>query len=360
MSGAHRKTRNRILAVVVATLASLFVAEILFRWFGPTDYAPGTILTWDGREVPLSELAHYLRHSDEGNRRQSGPRGRIQANLHFKHRYDRPIWDYFDAQGCISIDTNSLGFRDLEFPVEKPEGSFRILALGDSFTYGSGVQLEDTWPQVLEQELSDRQPGTVEVINGGFAAGSHWPPGYVDWLRSDGLAFQPDLVILGLCLNDMGDVPLLAYPKAEPVPWLGGVSQLLNYVQQGLVQHRLMAERRDHGDVVRKDPQMWEATQLALTQMRDLLEAQDTGFAVVVLPMISQLGEHYPYLSLHDMAAQFLETNDVAYVDLLDPFRGREEADLWAHPTDQHPNDVGHRLIAVGIRQFLEQNEMLR
>ncbi len=119
MTGAHRKTRNRILAVGLATLTSLFGAEILFRWLGPTDYAPGTILTADGRQVPLSELAHYLRHSEEGNRGQAGPRGRIQANLHFKHSYDRPSWDYFDDQGCISIDTNSLGFRDLEFPVER-------------------------------------------------------------------------------------------------------------------------------------------------------------------------------------------------------------------------------------------------
>ena len=251
---AARKIRIRALTLVVATLASLFLAEMLFRSLAPKDYAPGRILTSGGLVVPLSEIAYFLRHSGDQDRDRGGPRGRIQANLHFKHEYDRPHWDYFDEQGCVSIDTNSLGFRDLEFPVEKPEEELRILAVGDSFTYGPSVQLEDTWPQVLERALAEGREGTVEVINAGFAAGSHWPPGYVDWIRSDGLAFQPDLVILGLCLNDMGDIPMLAYPLAQPEPMLGGVSQLLNYVQREFAQLRIIAEERDYGDVVRQDP----------------------------------------------------------------------------------------------------------
>lgn len=359
-SGAARKVRTRALTLAVATLASLFLAEMSFRWLGPKEYAPIRILTSDGLEVPLSEMIYFLRHSGDEDRSRSGPRGRIEANLHLKQAYDRPTWDYFDAEGCVSIDINSLGFRDLEFPVEKPEGELRILAVGDSFTYGPSVQLDGTWPQILERALAEEREGTVEVINAGFATGSHNPPGYVDWIRSDALAFQPDLLIVGLCLNDMGDIPMLAYPKAQPEPMLGGVSQLLNYVQRELEQRRIMAEERDYGDVVRQDSAMWEATQEALAQIGEILDTAGIGFVVAVFPMVSQLGENYPYLSLHEMVGEFCSANDLAWVDLLPRYRGREESDLWSHPTDQHPNDVGNRLIAEGVHEFLKQSGLLK
>ena len=64
---------------------------------------------------------------------------------------------------------NSLGFRDVEHAAEKPEGVFRILVLGDSFTYGAGVAFEETYPRRLEAMLNGRRGPhpKVEVINAG-------------------------------------------------------------------------------------------------------------------------------------------------------------------------------------------------
>jgi hypothetical protein len=57
--------------------------------------------------------------------------------------------------------SNSLGFRDDEFTLEKPPGTFRIVALGDSFAFGAQVPFEDNFLYLLEGELArDR----VEVI----------------------------------------------------------------------------------------------------------------------------------------------------------------------------------------------------
>ena len=49
----------------------------------------------------------------------------------------------------FKVQTNSQGFRGWDYPVEKSESTIRILAIGDSFTYGWGVELEDTWPYLL-------------------------------------------------------------------------------------------------------------------------------------------------------------------------------------------------------------------
>ncbi|MFO0983172.1 MAG: hypothetical protein U1E76_15815 [Planctomycetota bacterium] len=66
------------------------------------------------------------------------------------------------------VRRNTQGFRDREFTPKRP-GSVRILAVGDSFTFGDSiVDVADTWPRVLEQRL--RSAGRdVEVLNLGWS-----------------------------------------------------------------------------------------------------------------------------------------------------------------------------------------------
>lgn len=359
-SATRRRPWQRVAVVAVSLVVSLLLAEGLVRWFAPGQYEAPRIYTLDGREVPLQEIVHFMRKSGEQDRVPPGPRALSPAHWQWRISYDRPRWDYFDELGCITMTSNSLGFRDLEFTVEKPADEFRVLALGDSFTFGQGVQLEDTWVQVLERRVRETRQGPVEVINAGFATGGYDPPGYVSWLRSAGVEFSPDLVIVGLCLNDMGNVPLLAYPAPAPQYLLGGCSKLVNYLQRELEQRRLMAQKYDYAEVVREKPERWLATQAALIDMRDLLRERDIEFVVAVLPMMSQLGDDYPYLGLHEMVDGFCRENAIACVDVLPRFRGRAEEDLWAHPVDQHPNHVGHRLIAEGIHEFLMAENLVR
>jgi lysophospholipase L1-like esterase len=96
-----------------------------------------------------------------------------------------------DVTGGHSITKNEFGLRDDDFPREKPPGEKRILALGNSTTFGSGVAQEDTYPQQWERILGAR----YQVINGGGQGGSM--DALIEFLQEDGLSFQPDLVTLG-------------------------------------------------------------------------------------------------------------------------------------------------------------------
>lgn len=62
---------------------------------------------------------------------------------------------------------NEQGFRGPPVEIPKPEGTRRVLALGDSVTMGTGVAHDQTWPAHLEQRLSDPQR-PAEVINAGL------------------------------------------------------------------------------------------------------------------------------------------------------------------------------------------------
>jgi lysophospholipase L1-like esterase len=109
--------------------------------------------------------------------------------------------DEFD----VRVVTNALGFREPRLPATKPAGTYRIVALGDSFTQGYGVDEADAYPRRLEALLGARgSHRRVEVVNLGVPGTS--PRDYLAHLGDPGLAYHPDLVLVGVMANDVQDV----------------------------------------------------------------------------------------------------------------------------------------------------------
>lgn len=102
------------------------------------------------------------------------------------------------------IRINSLGMRDREHKVEKQEGVFRILLLGDSFMEAYQVRFEDSFPNLLEGFLSKRMAFPVEVIN---ASVSGWGTDHqLTYLLRYGTELRPDLILVAMTLhNDVSD-----------------------------------------------------------------------------------------------------------------------------------------------------------
>jgi lysophospholipase L1-like esterase len=95
-----------------------------------------------------------------------------------------------------AFSTNALGLRGGELRDDRAK---RILALGDSCTWGWAVGDDATYPALLEQALDARRNG-YQVINAGF-------PGHTShqgllFLRERGLALRPDIVIIAFGFND--------------------------------------------------------------------------------------------------------------------------------------------------------------
>lgn len=102
-----------------------------------------------------------------------------------------------------------------DFPPKRP-GTFRILALGDSLTYGYGVAEEDTYPSVLEAEL--RKAFRVEVLNLGVSGAQS--EDVLRILQRQLPRLNPDLVFYGTCVNDFlpSGVGQYASNRAYAVP----------------------------------------------------------------------------------------------------------------------------------------------
>jgi lysophospholipase L1-like esterase len=106
-------------------------------------------------------------------------------------RYKSVEFDYL-------VSINSLGLRDKEFNISKGD-KFRILCLGDSWTIGWGVNLEETYPKQLEKYLQEKGKN-VEVINCGQAG--NYTTIYARQLKKLLPVLQPDLVLVGVLQGD--------------------------------------------------------------------------------------------------------------------------------------------------------------
>ena len=106
---------------------------------------------------------------------------------------DKPDW--LDYKVTYKINSDSLNER-FDYDVEKKEDTFRIITLGDSFTFGQFVNTKDNWTEILEDKLNkeiNNKIGKFEVINLGM-------PGYdvqyiVRKYKIRGLKYNPDLIL---------------------------------------------------------------------------------------------------------------------------------------------------------------------
>ena len=105
-----------------------------------------------------------------------------------------------------TFHTSARGFNTDDVPFEKPPATFRIVAMGDSSTFGWGVDPGRTYARRLQDALRGEYPGAaIEVINLGVCGYSSLQ-GLVLLSRA-AAQYQPDVVTLSYGSNDFSPVP---------------------------------------------------------------------------------------------------------------------------------------------------------
>ena len=96
--------------------------------------------------------------------------------------------------------TNSYGIRGPEFSFDKPPGRLRLAAVGDSFTFGQGVEEEEAYVAVAGEALRAAQV-PAEVLN--FGVPGHATPQSLALVKRRVVPVQPDVVLVGVFPNDL-------------------------------------------------------------------------------------------------------------------------------------------------------------
>jgi len=284
----------------------------------------------------------------------------------------------------VAIDAR--GFRD---GLHQPAAGARLLALGDSFTFGMGVRDDETWPAQVERDLRRRTGQPVVVVNAGTISYGVFQE--YDLLRERGLAVRPRTVVHGLYWNDfMNPAP----PRAgEPAPvspegyfvWdrleaqagvrgrltsLASRSALLFSVRQALTATAARdgsgtsayARAFDRFVAAGLAPDEWQPIEQFYRDLVALGRAHDFRVLVVLLP-VSDLSAHpgaapHPY---PQQALQRLRALGIPVVDAFTPLRQDPAAASYFLPqgSDAHLNAAGYAHIAPAIGAALAADPRL-
>jgi len=263
----------------------------------------------------------------------------------------------FDPGATLTYRVNAQGFRGPPALLPKPSGSFRVVGLGDSFTFGTGVREPDTYLAVLRREL-----GGPEVLNLGVMGYS--TANEVALLAARGPALEPDLVLIGLVLNDIGDVRFHEAFAPTPEAELPGWRRRWRTADRVLLARE---SRRAFASLVARleagyapDTPSWRRMQAALRRAAQLAEEQGFRLALVVWPLLWELSDGYRFSGIHRQIAEFAEGElGVPTLDLLPAFAGHQGPELWVHPANQHPNEVAHGIAGRAILGFLRDRGLV-
>lgn len=275
---------------------------------------------------------------------------------------------YGDGRG---YRTNAQGLRgSAEYPKRKPPATYRIIALGDSFTMGYGVDDADTYPAQL-QSLVDGS----EVVNmgmGGYGLGQDYL-----WYMRDGQDMQADLLLFAFIAHDFERLVLtnfMGYEKPRvqlqdddiiventPVPtkspWQGlgaGAALFLDRLALGKAFSKLLrplSSAKKHQEYVG-----FEGPAAAIF---DKLQAHSAkvgqDFALVYLPTLYGIrGELEPP---HKWLLEHAKTKNVELIDLTPAFEAlapRELSSMYI-PGDAHYSPKGNHFAAAALKRELSR-----
>jgi lysophospholipase L1-like esterase len=264
----------------------------------------------------------------------------------------------------VPIRTNSLGLRSAEVAQPKPAGVTRVLALGDSVTFGWGLRGEDAYPSQLASLLATLRPNPrFEVVYAGISGYGTWQQAL--WLAETGLALQPDVVVVQAHLNDASD------NLWGTLGWQGGEGGLARYSQLARLLQRVLGSATPRSATpcaidwkVGVDRVCWERTEQLLDDLRS--EAQAAGAVPVLMPSpmrwqvepgVRDARAWVDAARYQDALREYAERSGWLYVDPLPAFRRSTGPSLFLDVG--HPNEAGQRLMAQELYNALGEAGVL-
>jgi len=272
---------------------------------------------------------------------------------------------YRGFMGDVEVRTNAGKLRDRAFTREKPEGVFRILCLGDSVTFGWGVPEEETYAKRLEARWNrGRDAPSVEVINTGV--GGYNTTQEAAFLRTEGIRYHPDLILLFFAMNDAVEAlqpfrPLHAAERPDTTDTVEPGMRWLAKTAPVMVASRFFPSlfgfyyyvtmpRVDYvAEFLGDDRPGWKACQEAILDIVRTARSIQADTVVFMLPAMQGLDEAYPFIPIHEAVQTFCRRHEIPFFDLLPDFVGRPDTAVRVSVFDGHPNAFAHGIVAESV-----------
>jgi len=267
---------------------------------------------------------------------------------------------------------NSMGFRDYEYNLlVKGEDVYRVICVGDSFTFGVGLGLEDTYPKQLERLLQWKYPDKkLQVVNCGVP--SYNTVREYEFIVHEALTYKPDLIIVGYVFNDSEYTVTFTSPRNKFINSLKDVMQrfrvydfviekihLMSYLIKGMAlpdpQYRVQGLKYAFSD----EYIGWQKNKEAFGLLSVWSKEQNIPIVYLIFPKLELLDKDYPYLFFHEKVKHAL-LGEPYILDTYPVFRGKKAEELWVNPLDGHPNKEANALMVKAVADFLEERRLIK
>lgn len=246
-----------------------------------------------------------------------------------------------------TINSDSLNER-YDYDTAKKPGVFRIITLGDSWTYGVYVDTKDNWSESLEDTLNSQKTcpavNKYEVIN--LGVGGYDLQYSTERFKLRGAKYSPDLTLWLIKADDYGQINELILPReieiAEEMRRTGEfdrqVAAGINY-PSWYQAYAEFAQKYNEDDI--------------LNLQKEIFSSFDKTYAnpliFLTFPTVPEKGEA--------LINSFIEErpNTYFFKDLVNILADKD----LQFPTDKHPNPKGHRIIAEDIFEYLNSQGFL-
>lgn len=267
--------------------------------------------------------------------------------------------------------TNSLGFADSNWNLNKEAHVKRIICLGDSFTEGDGAPYDSSYVALLKKYPFQTSP-PLEWINGGIC-GSDFFHNYKN-LKDLLLPYKPDMILQTLASHDfITDIRLrggmerfssdgtMNYKNA---PWwepLYAVNYLSRFFFHALGYNELLQKKELAKQEIKT---MNEITIQLFNEYEALCEKNNIQWVLILRPDKNEiLDRHYSY-DFEPILQKIQTYPNVKILNLLPAYQEyielkgtKVENYFWKN--DGHHNSKGYQMMAECVAQFLEKENML-
>jgi len=273
-------------------------------------------------------------------------------------REDPVLGFSYEPGGNVAGGTvNAIGLRGPVPQQRKPEGTRRILYVGDSTAFGFGVPDDETFWSLATREIGAQHPDRIyEPL---VAAA----PGYSSYqsrvLVDRMLPFAPDWVVFYVGAHN--DERRRSYYVDADIPARAARRQAawhqIRTLQAGeflIDRFRRWLGKRFHRSIWfrRVPPDAFEANMRAMIAAVRAAGAQPL---ILVPPLSDSLLERYASTPVyHDILRHIAAELGVPSVELQPVFAEHDASDVYRAGDDVHPSPLGQRLIARAIAQAIE------
>lgn len=261
----------------------------------------------------------------------------------------------FWLKNNVSYVINADGLHEsIDYPITKKQDVFRIITLGDSFTFGMFVDTKNNWTEILENYLNTnfncKNYKNFEVLNLGI--GGYDIQYSLERFKMRGQKYDADLIIWFLKNDDFEEInEIMRRKEQEYIREMKKTGEYEKKIEEGKPYPFVEYIRRDMSDYIEK-----VGSDVVFNEQKDYINEFMNIYKnkKLFITFPSTHRKYRKYLS----ELQYSNSNN-NYLEITDLFDVKRNSNLTFYPHDFHPTAEGHEVIAEDIYQYLTKNKII-